>query len=323
MGLFVLPQSLQIDFWTQFMQAFEEELVDFKDEQIDIFQLLYDVRNQTDEVQLLEIAKQFGYEPDRSLNDSLAFLQSEVLSVIFRIQNKSTLFLYNFIYKLTGYDGYVFSLYYNGSKLVKAVDKPSIDTNLNTYLYPSIFKGFTPEQNFSDIIDIDLFYDNAGADIKYDDPDIEFFYDTKVEKTPTKHLVFEYIPDTLITKDTTEYIMTSEYINYLENATEPNRKSTEIPHVGFNIAFMVDESGFFDTNNTIKNTYSLPDIKVRCFMTPFYSTIPPAYVSGFEYGGAAGTDYTGTNIHQGGESDTDYTGAILQVAGDADVGPNP
>lgn len=275
-----LPKSLQINLWTQLMDAIEVELLYLK-EDIDFLQLLYDVRNLTDVTQLLEIAEQFGYSPDLSLDGSIEFLRSEVLSIIFKIKNKSTYFIYDYIFATAGQIGYVFNVFWNGTKLLKAIDEDEINANLLTYVYPDVFTGFTPLFNFTIFSSGDTYYDTG---LEYDASTRLFAeYDSSII-TATKHLSIEYIPTELITINTIEYLMTSDYLQFLSYHVLLTKKCTEIPHIGINTAIFMDQTGFFDNLlvSPDKDSYTHPDIKTRGAITAFLNQFNPT-VPAFDF----------------------------------------
>jgi hypothetical protein len=144
----LLPRILRIDFWQDFIDAVNTELLNFKTDQIDPLLKYWDISNTSDTDDLLEISKTLGYTPDRSLDSSLEHLRREIRSIIFRVINKSNYESYYFTFKNIPYLGNVYILFYNDVKLVRAIKESEIITQINQQNWNEPFQKFEPDYHY-------------------------------------------------------------------------------------------------------------------------------------------------------------------------------
>jgi hypothetical protein len=260
----LLPSNLKNDFWTQFCDAISDELNLFATEEIDPKKYYYYVRTQDDITELIQICNTFGFMPDRSIDESLDFLKRETRFILYKIKDKSTLKGYNHIFSSIQYPGLVYNLYYNSvnSKLTRIVDLNTVISNLNSQTYSLPFTGYDPLYYFLPVENQKYFDIDDGM---FDADNIDYF-DTSFKKFPIHHLAVEYTPISLLTENSTDYYMTNKYLDYLRNGVEYNRKVTEVPHIGFQLNMICDESGFYN-NLSLDNYYSVPNLKMQCGLT--------------------------------------------------------
>ena len=251
------------ELWLQFMEAIAEEL---ELERIHIFEK-QDLFNPYvgEQDKLLDLSEMFGYNPNLILDNTTEMIKSEYLSIPYRIRFKSTYDGYYFIFKQINASGDIYNYYYDGNKLIKAMEyDTSLEKILNgSYVYGTIFTFNEPDKNFSTTL---------GGETVY--LDNEVFLDTKVgnywwyldkgmDIKPTKHLGIEYYPMGLMTDDEgNECILNKYWFNYLEVGVEYNRRVPIVPHLGLQLSAVFKENATYDFL-TPSNEYTIDDLKLK------------------------------------------------------------
>lgn len=252
----LLPKALQSEiFWADLMDTLKDELDLIKIERFNNLLYYYDLNNNGDKELLKEVAIGYGYEIDNSLFDTLEYVQTDTESIGFRKRFKTTYLGYEYDYKSALYDGDVSILYFDGEKLIRAIDVQTftILANLTDFSLPSKFIG---ERNYFQFFTGDLAYDSAFS---YDEVGLQ--YDLSFNKISTKHIAVEYAPDQLIDVEGTNFTMTNEYLEYLAFGTNQNRRAIETPHNGVQLTFLMDESGYVDNLLPSSGSYSYPTME--------------------------------------------------------------
>jgi len=261
-----LPKLLRNTFWEDFMDAIQTELTNVETE-IAAKQNIFNTRTNLDPDNLTEIAKTLGYTPDLSLNASTDNLTQNVLSIQFRIKNKTTRVSYDYIFKTVPNDGQLFIMYWATSKLLRAADAIStIETNL-TAANPSLPFLFTAVENFSEFLYTQLYLDTG---LQLDSTSVPWHLDTLYSTLKTNHVAVEYNLEKLVQDSLgTNYLMLPPYLDYLATAVNYTRKVTEVPHVGCNLSLIMDPSQYFDAYSH-GEAYSMPTIQVKSAVTNNY-----------------------------------------------------
>jgi hypothetical protein len=266
----LLPPNLRNEFWTDFADSVSEELIRFKN-RVKEKEILYDVSSLNNKDDLVEIAKSLGYTPDLSLDNSLQNIKENVNAVTFRIQNKSSYLSYEYIFKTIPYAGEVFILYYEDDKLQRAAINilemlGDLGSSDQPYNEPFTYEA---EENYSQYLFSTLFLDTG---LRLDSSSRPWALDESTSSSKTNHIAVEYALNRIITQDGTEYLMTPDYLGYLFNGVQYTRKVTEVPHVGSQLSLIMDPSGFYDKFSDGNDSYSIPDLKLRCAVTDQYVT---------------------------------------------------
>ena len=266
----LLPKLLRNDFWEDFVDSISQELTNVKTE-IDKKLNYWNVENLTDDEDLLEITNVLGYTPDLSLDDSITKLKREVYSIIYRIKNKTNYESFYFTFKDIPYLGNVYNLFSDNVRLIRSIDMSTTISLLDVQAFNEPFISFEPDFHYwSFTTESNSFnLDESPLNVLDSDPIISL--DQNVIRLSTTHLAIEYAIDRIITESGIEYLMTPTYLDYLKNASNYSRKAMVVPHIGAQLSFLVHTTGFYDTDDTENSGYSIPDIKVKCSTTPFYS----------------------------------------------------
>ena len=264
--LYKLHSALKLtDLWPQFIEAIAQEVALIKEEDAktefykDIYTALEDGN--------LDIAEKFGYTPNLVLNNSLDYIRQQSESIPFRINKKTTYLGYDVNFKMVDRIGEIYNLFWNGSKLIKAIKW--VDT------FNAVSTGFTPTNPFTNVIadrnfstinlgDVELMDDGNFLD---EDPVLRM--DSSTYIYPTKHLAIEYITDQLVSRESVDYLYYDNYFKYLEQGSNYNRQVPVVAHNGCQLNIVTSNSGGYDFFN-IGGEYSVPTLKMKSSVAFLY-----------------------------------------------------
>lgn len=266
-----LPKILQQPFWQDFMNACKTELTLLESTiatKVDIF----NTRTNITYDNLFELGKTLGYSPDLSIDSSNDNFQKAILAIQFRIKNKTNRISYDYIFKTVPYDGQLFIMYWATTKLLRAAESIGTIDGLLALADPSVPFQYPAIQNYSQFLYSQIQLDTGRI---LDDPSAPWHLDTLYSTLKTNHIAVEYSIEKLITENSSNYLMTSTYLDYLANAVDYTRKVTEIPHVGCNLSILVDNTEYFDSY-VHGSTYSVTDTQVKASVTDTYVEANPA-----------------------------------------------
>lgn len=191
--------------WSDFLQANSYEIENMREEYSKI-KNNWNINN-NDKDNLVRIAESFGYTPNLIINNTISMSKKEIESIPYRIREKTTYNGYSLIFQQNGVLGDTFNYYWNGEKLIKAIDYKKTIENLLNYNHYTPFYGTTPIKNFSTTINslyvvLDYLFE---GEIVYDADNLRYYsldqkfnpfwkLDTPYMQTPTCHLGVEYFP---------------------------------------------------------------------------------------------------------------------------------
>jgi len=254
-----LPANLSNPFWIAFLEAVGEELELFKTDRADRKLDTYNIRNLNDISQLIEIANTFDLIPDRSLDNSVEYMQKIDELLNYKVKYKTTYKGYDFIFKAVNALGYVYTLYIDENEYVRGLNSSQVINNLNDITdYALPFTGFVPEYYFTvasgilDSLDDGEYYLDTGSKT----------LDEVYTNNPTSTLSAEYTPINLYSLDSLEYYITTLQLDYLNRGVEYNKKVAEMMQIGFQVNSIMDTSGNLDSLSG--DTYSTPNLKLDC-----------------------------------------------------------
>jgi len=262
-----LMYSHRNQFWIDFCDSLSEELQLFKESEVIPNKLFYDVDSWDDEEHLIQILNMMGYSINRILDSSLEFIKDEIKSLYYKVNKKASYNGYSYFYKLYNLDCKLYNVFFDGKKLISAVDYEKLLINFNTFNKYEYFNLVEPLYNFQSIQDVDIELDSYVYNLYLDSQD-SWTLDNKLLSTITKHLVINYFPKELIVKDNKDYLVTLDYMNYLRSSSEYNRRATEVLHNGVNLSFICSNDGLYNTFSD--DIYSIPSHKINNAITREY-----------------------------------------------------
>ena len=237
-----LPPSLRGTIYESMLEAVSEELAVWR-ESIKFQKTSFYEIDLMDNDRLLEICNMFGVPFITLVKDDLLYLREEVRAIPFKIYYKGTPTLYkSFITAVDRY-GEMFIYIYraDGNNVVRLTVPPFNDASLTHPYLPFKHRSlndFSGNIQYYLKLDDDRFLDAADAIWKLD---------TKLSEISSNHVGLEYFIDRIIKRDGNEYLMTSEYLNYLSQSLEFGRRAKEVPHIGSQLSIQTDVSGLSDS----------------------------------------------------------------------------
>lgn len=239
------------ELWPQFLEAISYELYNMREKYASI-KNSWNI-NENDKDNLIRIAQSFGYNPNLVLNNTIEMAIKEIESIPYRIRKKTTYEGYKIILNQNALLGEAFNYYYNGYKLIKAINYNETLKELENSDHYSPFTKIIPIKNFSTILNSDymmLDYLKPDGTIDYEEPShiriwsldqiiIPWKLDNTYIKTPTNHLGLEYYPIhswcSYVTslgvgeKETNIYEMNIFIEDYLEKSISIHLGDEELP----------------------------------------------------------------------------------------------
>lgn len=259
----LLNSLKQDDLWVNFMEAIGSELELMKVHILskkDLFN-----PNTEEQDKLLDLSEMFGYNPNLILDNSLEMIKSEYLSIPYRIKLKTTYDGYYIIFKQINANGDIYNYYYDGNKLIKAMNYYSSLNKIldGTYVYGDIFTYNEADKNFSTLLSAETIY--LDNEVYLDDMVGNYHWnlDRGVNIIPTKHLGIEYYPQGIMKNDEGEDCILNKYwYYYLETGVNYTRRVPIIPHLGLQLSVVIKENTAYDYLTPNKN-YTIDDLKLN------------------------------------------------------------
>ena len=283
-----IPYYLRNAFWKNFIEAIEQEFELFNSDRIEKKKNLYNIA-EMDYDRLREISATLGVLFDASINDSIEFLRKEVEAIPFKIKYKSTVRLYESFFKSLDRQGEIYVYYFKKTSdaLVRNAEdllKNLVGYDLTTPYPHSSSHIFTGQ--IEDALKLD-----TGLILDIENEGVIWELDTVESEISTNHLGLEFFIDRIITKEVRdendnlvnkEFLMTWEYMDFIQVNTDFSRRVKEVPHVGCQLTAITDSSGVYDN---LSDDYSTPSIKLKTLTTGSFSNIISALnLSYIEFG---------------------------------------
>jgi hypothetical protein len=127
------PELRNQEYWQGMSDAFSSELeflrtlIEEKQYHYDIYRLEEEAIYNESNSKLIELISAYGGYLNISLNDTPEYIRQQIELFKFFITNKSRYPFYNFAYKMTAHNGDTFIYFWNGKKMIRAIDDFSID----------------------------------------------------------------------------------------------------------------------------------------------------------------------------------------------------
>ena len=284
------PPSLRGTIYESMLEAVSEELSIWRDSIHEQKTSFYDVDSMSLE-RLTEICGTFGVPFVTSVKSDMTFLREEVRSIPFKIYYKGTPTLYkSFFYAIDRY-GEMFIYVYRADikNIMRSMLEPFDDAFLTP---PNLPFRHRSRGDFSGSIEDWLTLDSG---LFLDAGDALWRLDTSATEISTNHIGLEYFIDRIITRKDkdpvtgmetiNDYLMTKEYLDYINQSMEFARRTKEVPHIGSQLSIQTDVSGlcnFFDPDSE----YTIPSLKLKAVTRPdFFDLVStPHDITHIEFG---------------------------------------
>lgn len=274
------------ELWPQFLNSISYEIYNLREKYASIKDSWNIDKNDKDN--LIRIAKSFGYDPNLVLNNTIQMAKKEIESIPYRIRKKTTYEGYKIILNQNGLLGETFNYYYNGYKLIKAVNYDETLQRLENSDHYSPFTEIIPIKNFSSVLNSEFiildYIDPAGQYMPPDSYGVPTYsLDQKMNpywkldktyiKIPTNHLGVEYYPLNYWCSYLTSFGVGEEDINvyemnifiedYLEKSITIHLDDDELPITiteTDGIEYFADDDGILDSSDSF---YDPNEKKIR------------------------------------------------------------
>lgn len=270
-----VPISLRNPFWSALIDAIDLEIQNMK-AKIEEKKSLYNIETM-DYDRLIEISELLGVLFDASINDSVDFLRKEVEAIPFKIKYKSTATLYLSFFKSLTRQGDLYIYYFKASSDALVRNSQNFVTNAVGHTLPEPY-FHRASTDFSGFVEDALKLD-AGLALDVENEGEIWTLDTVDSQISTNHIGLEFFINQIITKEVRndadelvdkDFLMTWEYMDFIQVNTAFSRRVKEVPHVGAQLTVIADESM---TVNPLDDEYSIPAIRVKSLVTPDYFNI--------------------------------------------------
>lgn len=270
-----VPISLRNPFWSALIGSIDLEIQNVK-AKIEEKNSLYNIQTM-DYDRLIEVSELLGVLFDASINDSVDFLRKEVEAIPFKIKYKSTAILYLSFFKSLTRQGDLYIYYFKASSDALVRNTQNFVTNAvgHDLSTPYFHRAST---DFSGFVEDALKLD-TGLALDVENEGEIWTLDTVDSQISTNHIGLEFFIDQIITKEVRDandqlvnkdFLMTWEYMDFIQVNTAFSRRVKEVPHVGAQLTVTADESM---TVNPLDAEYSIPSIRVKSLVTPDYFNI--------------------------------------------------
>lgn len=274
-----LPPSIRGTIYEKMVEAISEEFSVWRDQIKYIKTLFYDI-DRADIERLREICDLFGVPLYLSIKSDIGYVREEVRSIPFKIAYRGTPTLYKSFFTAIGRLGEVMIYTYWGdsdailrlsqdpiSEALKMVNQGKKDEPFR-HKSDNNYTGYVKEN-----ITLDEFEMRNGElqIMRYlDDARNELWHlDTAFLAVSTNHIGVEYFIDRIIERknkdndEVGEFLMTTEYLEYLAKNIDFARRAKEVPHIGSQLSIQLDASGLTDSYKPNVDGYTVPSLKLK------------------------------------------------------------
>jgi hypothetical protein len=271
------PPSLRGAVYEAMLEAVSEELSVWRDAIRRRKTSFYDV-DLMDVERLTEICGVFGVPFVTSVKSDIFFLREEVRSIPFKIYYKGTPLLYkSFFYAADRYGEMFIYLYKAEANAIIRSKLPPFDDAASTP--PNLPFRHRSRGDFSGNFEGCLTLD---AGLVLDVGNVPWTLDAATAEISTNHIGLEYFIDRIITRKDIdpatgieaerEYLMTKEYLDYMERSVEFARRVKEVPHIGSQLSIQTDASGLCNSYDP-SSEYTIPSLKLKAVTRPDYFSL--------------------------------------------------
>jgi len=284
------PPSLRGTIYESMLEAVSEELSAWRDAIREQKTSFYDV-DKMSLARLIEISGTFQVPFITTVKSDMAFLREEVRSIPFKIFYKGTPTLYkSFFYAVDRYgEMFIYVFRADVNNIMRSMLDPFDDAFLTP---PNLPFRHRSRGDFGGSIEDWLELDTG---LVLDAGDAMWRLDISTAEVSTNHIGLEYFIDRIITRvdvdsstgieTANEYLMTREYLEYINQNMEFGRRTKEVPHIGSQLSVQTAADGLCNSYDP-SSEYSVPSLKLKAVARPdFFSLINSAHdITHVEFG---------------------------------------
>jgi hypothetical protein len=260
-----IPPTIRGTVYEAMLEAVSEELAIWRTTIGEAKTTFYDV-DLAGIDRLTALATEFGVPFITTVKSDLNWLREEVRAIPFKIFYKGTTTLYTSFITAVDRFGEIFVYTYREDLggILKNMRSPFEEAEITPRNKPFRHRS---KGDFSGTIKTWLSLDD---EYNLDAGESLWRLDTSSFEISTNHVGIEYWIDRIIRRERLEggqvvfeeFLMTKEYLDYMEACMEFGRRTKEVPHIGSQLSVQTDLSGLFNSFDPGME-YSIPDLKLR------------------------------------------------------------
>jgi hypothetical protein len=283
-----IPPTIRGTVYEAMLQAVSEELAIWRAGIGEVKTTFYDV-DLVDIDRLTALANEFGVPFITTVKSDLTWLREEVRAIPFKIFYKGTTTLYTSFITAVDRFGEIFVYTYREDLggILKSMKSPFLEAEVTPQNKPFRHRS---RGDFSGTIKTWISLDD---EYNLDAGESLWRLDTSSSEISTNHIGIEYWIDRTIQREKKQdgqsviedFLMTKEYLDYLDACMEFGRRTKEVPHIGSQVSVQTDMTGLFNSFDPSME-YSVPDLKLKIVARPDLLThAPTAYdIESIEFG---------------------------------------
>jgi hypothetical protein len=259
-----LPPTIRGTVYEAMLQAVSEELAIWRASIEEVKTTFYDV-DLVDVSRLEDIAEMFGVPFIANIRSGIDWMREEVRSIPFKIFYKGTTTLYySFITAVDRLgEVYIYTYRVDLNGIARSMLPPFNEAAIVTQNKPFRHRS---RGDFSGVVKSFISLDNGYY---LDSTGAIWHLDTEFSEISTNHIGIEYWIDRLIERsivdengEAQEFLMTKEYLDFLNKSMEFGRRAKEVSHIGSQLNIQTDKSGLYNAFDPSME-YSVPDLKLK------------------------------------------------------------
>lgn len=252
-----IPPSLRGTIYEAMVSAVSDELSAWRDEIRREKTSLYDI-DSMDEDAIRRICALLGVPLFADVSSGIGWLREEARAIPFKLAYKGTPTLYKSFIRAVGRDGEMFIYEYR--KTLGGI-APVAKSAISCADGVPLGEPFKIESagDFSGIMERGVRLD-TGKRLDLADGGGAWHLDEGIFEISTNHIGLEYFIDRVIERRDGEFLMTSEYLNYLGGSMDWARRAKEVPHIGSQLSIQVAATGRAEDNG---EGWTIPSLHLK------------------------------------------------------------
>jgi hypothetical protein len=265
-----IPPTIRGTVYEAMLQSVSEELAIFRLGIGEVKNSFYDI-DLADINRLTALANELKVPFITTVKSDLIWLREEVRSIPFKILYRGTVTLYASFISAVDRFGEIFVYTYREDLggIEKSMKPPFSEAEATPQNKPFRHRS---SGDFSGTVKTWISLDTG---YRLDAGESLWRLDTSASEISTNHVGIEYWIDRIIQRESIkdggvvlcDFLMTKEFLDYMDASMEFGRRTKEVPHIGSQIAVQTDLTGLFDSFDP-GTDYSVPDLKLKIAARP-------------------------------------------------------